>query len=203
MSSYDPLKPTNLPPPAEGVQSIQGNFSTYSTVFDNNHLALNLGNQGKHTNVIFQEQSTDPSVDGSFSALYGKSVVAASATFQGLFSRIPQFLTDDKPNNPMQLTFNVVNTAGPQYQSFLPGGYIIYFGTVASANIVNTQVTLVPAPSEILCVIPNPTKLGGVGLTPSRPVQIAVTVNNASQFTVNATFPTGTGDIKWLAIARQ
>lgn len=204
MSSYNPNQPQNLPPPAIGVQAIQENFSTYSTVFDNNHLALNLGNQGKHTNVILQEQSTDPSVDGSFSALYGKSVVAASATFQGLFAKIPQFLTDDKPNNPMQLTFNVVNTTGaPFYQSFLPGGYLLYFGSIASANIVNTQITLVPTPSKILCVIPNPTKVAGVGLLPSRPVQIAVTVNNASQFTINSSFPTGTGIIRWLAICKQ
>lgn len=204
MSTYDPNQPQNLPPPATGVNSVRTNFSTYATVFDNNHVALNVSNQGKHTNVIFQEQSSDPSVDGSFSALFGKSVVAASATFQGLFAKIPQFLSLDKPNNPMQLTFNVVNTTGvPFYQSFLPGGYILYFGSIPSANIVNTQITLVPAPSKILCVIPNPTKFAGVGINPSKPIQVAVTVNNASQFTINATFPTGTGDIKWLAICRQ
>ena len=30
----------------------------------------------------------------------------------------------------MQLTFNSVNTAGPIYQRFLPGGYIVFIGSI-------------------------------------------------------------------------
>ncbi len=120
---------------------------------------------------------------------------------------IPQFLTRDKPNIPMQLTFNFVNIAGPQYQSFLAGGYIIYFGSVAGATTVSSQVTLVPTPSKILCVIPNPTKLSPLANSgPLAPQRVSVTIDNSSQFTIKATqpiIPTGTGTIRWLAIAKQ
>ena len=138
--TYDPTQPQNTPPPNTGVNSIKNNFSSFANIFDNNHVALNANNQGKHSNVILQQQGTDPTVDGSFDTLYGKSIVTKSATFEGLFAKIPQFLTIDKPNNSTQLTFNIVNTAGPsQYQSFLPGGYILYCG-METNNILNTPL---------------------------------------------------------------
>lgn len=201
--TYTPDQPQDLPPPDVATTNIRNNFITFANVFDNNHEALNSSNQGKHTNVILQQQLSDPSITGSFDSLFGKSAVAASGTFQQAFVKIPQFLTPDKPNNPMQLTFNVVNIIGPQYQSFLIGGYIIYFGTIPSANTINTQITLVPAPTKIVCVIPNSTKFAAVGINPTKPIEMSVTVNNASQFTINSTFPTGTGDINWVAIAQQ
>jgi len=208
MSTYDPNQPQNLPPPAEGVQSIQGNFATYATVFDNNHEALNLSNQGKHTNVILQEQVSDPSVDGSFDTLYSKSVTTNSSTSQELFARIPQFLTDDKPNDAVQLTFNTVSTAGPtQYQSFLPGGYLLFFGQatqIAQANppVIPIVINLSPAPSEILCVIANSTNIIGTGGVWGQP--IAVKVVNSSQFQINPTFTVLVNKIiTWFCIARQ
>jgi hypothetical protein len=204
MTLYDPTIPTDLPPPNIAVDLIRANFSQYAQVFDNNHVALNATNQGKHTHVILQRQLSDPLVDGSFDTLYGKSVATTSSTSDEVFSRIPQFLPVDKPNDPTQLTFNVVNTTGvPFYQSFLPGGYIIYFGTIPSALFINTTITLVPTPSKILCVIPNPTQLVTVGPL-TFPVNVAVRILNASQFTIFSQTGVGlTGDIKWLAIAKQ
>lgn len=200
--TYSPSYPENTPPPDTGINNVRTNFSSYAGIFDNNHVALNANNQGKHTHVILQSQGSDPSVEGSFDTLYVKSVIATSGTFQELFAKIPSFVPL-KPNDPMQLTFNVVNTSGvPYYQSFLPGGYIVFFGTIPSAVTINVPIVLVPAPSKILCVIPNPTKFGGVGLT-AKPVEMSVTINSNSQFTINSSFPGGTGDIKWLAICKQ
>lgn len=201
--TYNPNIPEDLPSPDIATTLIRTNFSQYANVFDNNHAAINDSNQGKHTNVILQ-QISDPDVTDNLDSLYGKTAVAASGTTQEIFAKVPQFLPVDKPNLPMQLTFNVVNTAGPQYQSFMAGGYIIYWGTIPSATpTINTQVTLVPAPSKIVCVIPNPTKFAAVGGNPTRPVLVSATVNNSSQFTINATFPTGTGNVNWVAIAQQ
>ncbi len=203
--TFLPDIPTDLPPPNVAVNQIRTNFSQYATVFDNNHVALNANYQGKHSNVILQRQVSDPEVGGDFDSLYSKSVTATASTSEQLFVKIPKFLPNEIPNNPTQLTFNVVGLV-PQYQSFLPGGYVIYWDTIPSANTVNTTVTLLPTPSEILCVIPNPSKLVGVGVLPTKPVQISVTILNAFQFRINASFngaPPGTGDIRWIAIGRQ
>lgn len=214
MNPYDPNQPENLPAPNTGVFSVRDNFSAYATGFNKNHVALNASNQGKHGNVILQQQSSDPSVEGGFDSLYGKSVTSNSSTSQELFARIPQFLTVDKPNTPEQLTFNVVNTTGtPLYQSFLPGGYVLYFGTVTN-NVVNTPltsvITLSPAPSKIVCAIANPTRLAlvsgaGTLLAPQK-VNVVLSTTNTAQFTIFAVAPgTGlsVGDITWIAIAKQ
>lgn len=200
--TYNPNIPQNLPSPKIATEAIRTNFSEYDDIFDNNHEAINSSNSGKHTNVILQA-ITDPEVTDNLVSLYGKSVTATSGASQEAFAKIKRFLSLDKPNAPMQLTFNTVNTSGPQYQSFLAGGYIIYWGTIPSANVINTQITLVPAPKKIVCVIPNPTKFAITGANPTAPIYTSVTVNNASQFTINAVFPTGTGDVNWVAIAQQ
>lgn len=196
--------PQNLPSPSIAVDAIRNNFSEYANVFDNNHAAINSSNQGKHTNVILQDQLQDPEVVSGFNSLYGKSVISNSSTNSQAFARLPQFLPNAFPNNPIQLTFNSVNTTGvPYYQSFLPGGNLLFFGAIPGANVVSATITLTPTPSEILCVIPNPTKVAASGFNPSRPVAVSVTVLSASKFRIDSVFPTGTGDITWVAIARQ
>ncbi len=212
--TYDPNQPTNTPPPDIGIDSVRNNFSSYANVFDNNHIALNANNQGKHSNVILQQQSSDPSVEGSFDALYSNVASTNLGATLEIFAKIPQFLSLDKPNNPEQLTFHTVNTAGPtQYQSFLPGGYILYFGTETN-NVVNTPltalVTLVPAPAKILCVIANPTRLAlvtgaGSNLAPQK-VSVILSTTNTAQFTIFAVAPgplLSVGNITWIAIAKQ
>ncbi len=208
--SYNPAIPDDFPPPNVAVDSIRTNFSQYSTIFDNNHSPLNASTQGKHTNVILQQQGSDPEIEGDYDSLYGKSVITTSSTSDEVFVKIPQFLPNDTPNDPVQLTFNSVNTTGiPVYQSFLPGGYIIYFGSIPSGPLntpVTAQITLSPIPSKILCVIPNPTTSTLSGFSTSAPQKMSVTIDNNFQFTVFANAPgVGffTGIINWLAIAKQ
>lgn len=196
--TYNPDIPNNFPPPNVAVDKIRTNFSQYAQVFDNNHAALNSSHQGKHTHVIMQQQSDDPEVEGSFDSLYGKSVTSTLNTSDQVFVKIPEFLPNNQPNTPMQLTFNSVNTTGPsQYQSFLAGGYIIYFGTTSNIAV---PITLVPAPSIILCVIPNPTAFTNVG-TPI-PIDISVTILNLFQFKLNSVAGPGS-TFTWVAIAKQ
>ncbi len=196
--TYDPAIPTDLPPPNIAVDQIRTNFSQYASVFDNNHVALNATHQGKHSNVIFQRQSVDPTIDGDFDALYGKSVTSSSSTADEVFIKIPQFLPNEFPNNPMQLTFNSVNTSAPVYQSFIAGGYIIYFGSTSNIAI---PITLSPTPSSIECVIANGNGFTTVG-TPI-PFDASVFFNSPSQFTISSVAATGVYRFSWFAIGKQ
>jgi len=204
--TYNPDYPENTPPPDTGINNVRTNFSTYATIFSNNHVALNANNQGKHSNVILQQVS-DPSVEGGFDALYSNVASTNLGATLEIFAKIPQFLSLDKPNNPEQLTFHTVNTAGPVYQSFLPGGYLLFFGQVTQIAQVNPPVipivvTLSPVPTEILCVIANSTNVIGTSTTWGQPMSVNV-INN-SQFQIN---PTGivlvNHIIPWIAIAKQ
>jgi hypothetical protein len=197
--TYDPNQPENLPPPKSGISSVKDNFNVYDSVFDNNHEVLNSSNQGKHTNVIIQQQGSDPTVEGSFDTLYGKSVTSNSSTSQELFARIPQFLPVDKPNIPTQMTFNSVNTAGPVYQSFMAGEYIVYFGQTTNIAV---PITLSPAPSEILCVIANSNSFTNIGTPVPNDVGVVVNANNF-QFTITSLSATNPYLFTFYVIARQ
>lgn len=197
--TYNPDIPEDLPPPNVIVDQIRANFSQYFNVFDNNHTAMNANNQGKHSTVIFQQQSVDPIVDGDFDSLYGKSVNTNSGTAQEIFARIPVFLPNEKPNDPMQLTFNVVNTAGPVYQSFMVGGYIVYFG---QTNNIAVPITLSPAPTEILCVIANGNNFTTIGTPIPYDAQVTVNANNF-QFTITSLTASGVYTFSWFAIGKQ
>ena len=203
--TYDPTIPTDLPPPNVAVNQIRTNFAQYAAGFNNNHVALNANNQGKHSNVLLQEQISDPTVSGSFDSLYSKSVTSNSSTSQEVFLTIPKFLPD-KNNIPMQLTFNSVNTAGPIYQSFLPGGYLLFFGSIVQVPgpPITQTITLSPAPTEILCVIANPHNL--LGTQQFFGIGVSVQVLNNFQFNIspsNNNLTIGNYTYTWVAIAKQ
>lgn len=196
--TYDPTIPNDLPPPNVIVDQIRTNFSQYAAVFDNNHVALNSTNQGKHSNVILQRQISDPVIEGDYDSLYSKSVTSNSSTSEELFVRIPQFLPNQQPNDPIQLTFNSVNTAGPQYQSFMAGGNVVFFG---QTNVVPITITLSPAPTSILCVIANSNSFTTVG-TPI-PIDVGVQVLTNTQFRITSVAASGVYLFTWFAICKQ
>lgn len=192
MTLYNPNIPQDLPPGTVIVDEIRANFSQYAMVFDNNHEPLNNSNQGKHTNVLLQQQSTEPVVNGSFDAFYSAEVTSNSSVSEELFVKIPQFLPPQFPNDPMQLTFNSVNTVGPNYQSFIAGGYIVFFGTVLGPT--NT-ITLSPKPKKIVCAIANGNFFA---------LDVAVLVNaNNFQFTITSALATGANPLSWFCIGTQ
>jgi len=197
--TYDPNQPDNLPPPNVGIDSVRANFSEYADGFDNNHVALNASNQGKHTHVILQQQTSDPVIEGNYDSLFIKPVAALFNTSQQLFARIPQFLPIDKPNIPTQLTFNIVNTAGPVYQSFMAGGYIVYFGQTTNIAV---PITLSPAPREIVCVIANSNSFTNVGTPIPNDIGVVVNANNF-QFTITSLTATNPYLFTFYVIAKQ
>lgn len=204
--TYDPTIPTDLPPPSIAVDKIRTNFSQYASVFDNNHVALNANGQGKHSNVILQQQGSDPIVEGGFNSLYGKSVTSSSSTSNEVFVKIPQFLPDPLLQIPMQLTFNTVNNAGPIYQSFLANGYLVFIGSVTQPPGPATPqvVTLPIATSGIVCVIANPHNV--IGNTQFFGASVSVEVISNTEISINPRQTNLTGvnyTYTWVAIAKQ
>ncbi len=191
---YNPTIPQDNPPPVIATAAIKANFKAYNTIFANNHVAMNDSNQGKHTNVIFQQQTQDPEAT-NFDAIYCKANPSSSGTNLQMFLRVPAFLPNSQANLPQQWTFNKVNTAGPQFQSFLPGGFVMYFGNITS---VPTTITLSPTPSQIVCAIANANAFanGGTGA----PLDVETQVLTASTFKITSQ-STGPYNISWIAIA--
>jgi hypothetical protein len=189
--TYSPITPQSQPSPADTQSQIQTNFSTFASIFAANHTALNKKNQGDHEAVILEKQSADPGVFLDLVSLYAKDAISQSGTQPQLFARIKQFIPL-VTNSPMQLTQSTVNTVGPnQFQSFLPGNFMLYFGITTS----NGTITLSPAPTSINTAIAIPNQLTN---------NIASKVS--TNITSNATFDiisnaTGVFSFTWIAIA--
>lgn len=177
--TYNPIVPLSSESPNTSASPIQVNFSKFASIFSStaagiiyNHMPMNDFHQGKHAAVIMQNQSGDPGVTGNQTVLYAKNATAVTGGTQpNLFAQIPKFLPTNldrtnAANTGMQLTYPTVSKIPPLYQSFLPGGYILYFGsTVVSGGPPRTfLITLIPTPSEILCAQIIPT--GANGLIP-------------------------------------
>lgn len=166
---FNPLIPLPSESPDTSSSPVQVNFAQFAAIFSQNpsgviynHMSLNDSNQGKHAAVLMENQSSDPGVMQDLTVLFNKNAPSASGTQPQLFVQIPKFLPTsadptDAKNISMQLTYNSVNTIGPQYQSFLPGGYLLYFG---STNTIGSAIVLSPIPTEILCAIALPTGVG-------------------------------------------
>ena len=199
--TYNPDKPDRGPSPDIDVAQIQTNFAQWASVFSQNHTAMNNRNQGDHEKVQMNLQANDPGVTNDLTALYAKDALSQAGTEPQLFAQIPQFLPTDNDlfpnlNTGMQLTYNSVNTAGPQYQSFLPGGYLLYFG--ATTNIA-TVITLSPAPTKILVAIAAPNSFPGPSNLPD--IKVSTNILTNSTFKINSTI-TGVYSVSWVAIAQ-
>ncbi len=204
--TYNSTNPPSTTSPKDSASLIQTNFSQFDTIFSNmvlgvayNHVALNDFNEGKHAAIIFQRQTTDPTITQNLDVLYCKNATAATGTTPQLFLRIPKFLPtildpSKDANNPMQITYNSVNTAGPVYQSFLAGGYILYFGTTSNIAV---NITLSPSPTKILVAIAEPNNLTTSG-TPT-PFSVSTQIISTTQFKINSN-ATGVYSFTWMAI---
>jgi len=211
MSTYLPNIPQPDQTPAATATPIQVDFDQFQVVFSENHTPINNVNQGDHEGILLTLQANDPGVTQDLDVLYAKNASAATSGPQPqLFLQIPQFLANAIPNFPMQLTYNMVNTSGPtQYQSFLPGGYILYFGidsgTTASNTPISDTITLSPVPSLILLAIAIPNTLTTLG-TPT-PFSVSTEIQaNHFQFKIfsgsNGAGPPIAYSFTWMAIAK-
>lgn len=200
--SFSNTKPDSGPSPALDASQIQTNFAQWASIFATNHTAMNDFNQGDHEKVVMNNQANDPGVTENLCALYAKS---ANSTAYGnipqLFAQIPKFLPNEKPNTGMQLTYNSVNTTGPIYQSFLPGGYVLYMGTTTNITV---PVTLTPSPSGIL--IANVTA-NNVDPVTKLPYDASITYGGANTFTIHSLFNgggiPGSYAFSWVVIGSQ
>lgn len=195
--TYNPNIPIGENSPASQIPQVQQNFASLASVFANNHTPFNNFNQGDHEAIIFQNQTLDPDVTQNLDVIYAKNATQASGTQPQLFLRIPSFLPLPIQNLPMQLTYNSVNTTGPQYQSFLPGGYVVYFGTITNVAV---PIVLSPTPSEIVCAIANPNNLTSVG-TPV-PFDVSVQITQPATVKVNSALATGSYTFTYIVIAK-
>lgn len=223
--TYSPTKPDPGPSPRIDVSQIQTNFSKFASIFSStvagvnyNHTALNNVNQGDHESIIFSLQNNDPGVTQSLCVLYCKNGASNAGTQPQLFAQIPKFLPKapdvfPNPNLPIRLTYNTVNTVGPnQFQSFLPRGalpvgasydtamYLLYMGTT---NDITTNITLNPAPTSILIAIATPNNLTSPGT--AIPYNVSTQIISNSQFKINSTLNapnvTPAYNFTWMAIA--
>lgn len=210
--TYNPQIPLSTESPQTSASPIQVNFDQLNSIFSVlsggvflNHMPFDDAQVGKHGALIIQKQTLDPGVDEDEGVLYAKDATSAAGTQPQLFAQIPKFLptnvdTTDAPNTPMQLTYNSVNTAGPVYYSFLPGGYLFFFGMVTATNLVPHTITLSPAPTKILMAIANPNTVE-TGST-HRPLKISTNITSATTFDVYASFsPLPQYDFSWMAVA--
>ncbi len=198
------VKPDSGPSPAVDASQIQTNFSVYATAFAVNHTALNDKNEGDHEVVLLTRQITDPDTVANFNLLYSKNAVSKATTEPQVFVRNPKWLPDafdqtNASNTPMQLTYNQVNTTGPtDFQSFLPGGYILYFGTTTN---IAADVILSPAPTKILIAIAEPSTMTS-GVNPF-PFTVSTVINTSTndRFTINSTLGNAPYKFTYMAIA--
>jgi hypothetical protein len=208
--TYDPTVPQVGNTPSVSVDDIRANFTAYDASFSQtsggviyNHLALNEIDEGLHAAVLFERQTTDPTIDNDFVSLYSKNATSGAGTLAQLFFRIPQFLPNSgdntkAPNNPMQWTYNSVNIAGPQYQSFMIGGYLVFFGS----SVRNVDINLSPVPTKILSVIAESQSTITVSGVSTVPVAASVEVLTASKFQIHSVNDPGGTNFLWMAIAQ-
>lgn len=191
--SYTITKPDAGPSPALDAVNIRNNFSTFATALAVNHKAMNDSKQGFHSNVVLDKQTLDPIVDGAEAIIYAKDSTSNAGTQPQLFVRIPVFLpigsdTTQALNDPMQLTYNSVNTSGTVtasytiYQSFLIGKYLFYFGFCT--NIAAT-ITLSPTPSSLILAIASPNTVKSV--SNFAPYDCSTQILTSSTFKINST----------------
>jgi hypothetical protein len=202
--TYDPLTPNSVQSPKDQVTAVQGNFDSFASVFSStaagviyNHTPFNVAKQGNHEAILMETQGDDPDVDEDLVAVYSKDSASQVSTEPQLFFRLPVFLptkqdTNTPGNPPTQITYSTVNTAGPQYQSFLPGGYVTYFGSVTATG----NVTLVPAPTAIVLAIAVPTS----GIAVVNDVSTEIVSNDT--FSINSDSASGVFSFSYFVIAQ-
>lgn len=212
--TYQPTAPFVTKSPKDSAIDIQTNYSKIASVFSQtvgsviyNHMPYNNQFQGDHAAILFQLIFGDPSVTQDLTAIYARNAISNISPNSGqpqLFARIPKFLpteldTTVASNDPMQLTFNKVNVAGPVYQSFLAGGYIVYTGNVTTASN-SIDITLSPIPTKIVCSIatPNTVEVDTV----HQPIKISASVINSSTVRVSTIF-IGNRTFNFIIIAQQ
>lgn len=164
------------------------NFQSIFKAMANNHSALGLGSQGRHTVLILRTQVSDPTTSISQIALYQK-----------LVGGIPNWFFRPSVNQtPIQMSYPSIDvtSANSQY-TFIPGPFVVYTGKVT--NPTNGQlVTLLPVTTlkYVGLTVANFTGLPALNINSAVPTNI--TGNSFNISFENAIGPTR--DVYYLAI---
>ena len=135
--TYDP----NIPQPSEDPSTSQGeilsNFQVLGADFQVNHVPLGaITNAGKHNFVELVNQAGVPSATTSEGTIYSKAVTRNGITTS------ETFYTPDNTGDEYQLT-QIITAQKATFSTnpgftFLPGGLILMWGTIApSSNVTN------------------------------------------------------------------
>jgi hypothetical protein len=201
--TYSITTPQGSISPADQVAQVQSNFAVYNNVFNENHVGLNAANQAKHATVIVENRLSDPGVTESLVVLYNKNAISGVSPSPGqpqLFCQIPQFLPNNIPNTGMQLTYNSVGLGGPIYYSFLPGGFLFYFGVVSDITL---PIVLSPIPTRVIMASATSNVLTTPG-TPTAPaVSVEIMTSPSIQLQIHQAGLTGAHNFTWMAIAES
>jgi hypothetical protein len=145
---------TNIPAandnPSVSQGEIQANFNEINTWVNVNHTGFG-GNEGKHNIVEMTMQTNAPATLINESALYSANQTVASATTAACVMMVHDTLT-----NAYQLTrpidsnfakfgtFTNYNLGTSGGWTFLPGGLLLQYGTVAGASVVDGYTIMFP-----------------------------------------------------------
>lgn len=114
---------------------IKNNFQSLSTAWNVNHVDFNASGAGKHNFVEFPNQGADPAGAAAEMTLFSKTAAAVSQLFYKRDASASSFqLTGRDPAGTTNGT------------TFLPGGFIIIWGSIAAAqnNVVQNFHTAFP-----------------------------------------------------------
>lgn len=200
--TWNPNIPTAEQSPASSQPFILLNDQTWPTIFSENHVAMNNNNQGKHTDVIFQQQTVDPVVTGDWGTIYCKSVSSATGTRNQLFFRTKQFVPN-QTNAPQQFTFNQIQLSGTSQQTFLIGGFLLFLGAAnitAGSAPISTTINLSPNTSGLIMAIAN---FADDTLAGTNNITTQILTTSSFKITIQPFGSLSTYQLKYIVIGRQ
>lgn len=165
---------------------IRNNFTNYNDTISVNHVAPNATGAGKHKFVQMPEQGTAPATAVNEMALYTRE----------LSGRSTLYLRQENSGSSIQMSGVTPALSGNNGYTFLPGGFLIQWGTHAIAS--GSTATSIGISFPILFLATN-----SVVVTPSENRNTWITFVGTTQFTVNLSAAMPNSSIKWMAIGTK
>jgi len=169
--AYDENTPANINERfSVSQQKIRDNFISLKSAIEQDHVAIDDANEGKHKRAVFTEQAADQATLASEIALYAKD--------NGAEANI--YLRKESNGDVFNLTPSTAGHLGTGYES-LPSGLLVRWGTL----------TLPAGQQSGTVAAVFPTNMFSVQLTPSaiptgdaRDYVLHAVINSNVQFTV-------------------
>ena len=141
--SFNPNIPQSSNIPSQSQAQFLTNFGQLNTIFDVDHVTYNnatSANRGKHDQSTYIDSSGDPTTSSNECAVYSKALSGVSTLY----------FRKESNGTAIQMTgVDPVVNANDGY-TFLPGGLILKWGTIAAA--VNNVVQGFPVAFPTACL---------------------------------------------------